>query len=103
MVVIKAMEFDVYRCCICNRGMNIISRTSRKCKNGCSKYYEAYNGGYRAVTLFNENEYYISMIEHEILSPAINKTIQKHEKLLLKEIEYWKENDRYLIKVLGGL
>lgn len=61
------------------------------CTNGCYFYEFAY--GTHVVCIFN-HYFYAYYTFNRIQWEEYNKNIQK-------EIQYWKENDRYLLKLMG--
>ncbi|MDF2534333.1 MAG: hypothetical protein K0R18_490 [Bacillales bacterium] len=89
-------EIDVYckdnKCPICENDLIHLSDLSAYCENKC---YEIHMDGEErvyAISVFydrdNEDETYFS--------------IKKQMVKIIEKIEYWKENDRYLMRILVG-
>lgn len=73
--MIDKVDYDY--CPIC-RGELSFWGYIKECKNGCYEQYKGY------VTVFDEIIYDDENIK------------------LKKEIDYWRKDDRYLIKIMGG-
>lgn len=113
----KKFDYNFRICPICDRDMYVESLGSTKlsCKNGCCIYDVDPQGETVFVTLFDDEEnddlnfylelYKEALLRWEPLSEDDYKTQKKFDedmKRFLKTIEYWREDDRYLIKILEG-
>ncbi|MDF2534355.1 MAG: hypothetical protein K0R18_512 [Bacillales bacterium] len=89
-------------CPICNSELQKIKvpmgRCSQ-CKNGCYEFHvdNQQNGGY------NVDRFWV--FKHQRIVPLMsNKSIQNMAtNQLIDNINYWKENDRYLMKIMNSV
>lgn len=105
------MEFNYNfnNCFICDSKMlEFDSGLILKCKNGCCNYDIDPQGENIFVELFDgegESEdlaFCIGLYERTWHRQEQIEQLKLEEQRLLEAIKYWKTNERYLIKILGG-
>lgn len=91
------MEIDVFcrndKCPICDSEINKISQSYWNCRNSCF-----------AIDKLNSHVFLFRIFD-EIFSLVNDNNYpnkEKHMLNIINKIKYWKENDRYLIKIMGG-
>jgi hypothetical protein len=92
------MEIDIYcqnnKCPICesNIVVSIFYKFDSVCVNKCYEIYRDNGSNAYAVSIFydedSEDETYFS--------------IKAQEKKIIEKINYWKENDKYLMRIIAG-
>lgn len=83
------------KCPICDNVLNVTGdrdENEEVCKNKCYQNIFAY--GSNEVSIFNK-EFYYDYTFNKIEMVKINRKIKQ-------EIEYWKNNERYLIRIMNG-
>lgn len=89
--------FSLEDCPICGSKMNCyedLDYIEYKCKNSCFSISNLYENC-DTITIFNDREDYWHIDKN--YSFKIKELMYKH---IEKKIEYWKENNRYLLKIL---
>lgn len=88
--------FDWENRSICGEKFERYATSSSKCKNRWVNYY--------AFTTINIISFFMNPEEQYIIDNITQS--QQEKENIIKQIEeriaYWKENDRYLIKILSG-
>lgn len=96
--MMEEFNYDFSNCFICGSDMTkSMNPLWTLCKNGCCEYEIYQLGEYVRVQLFNESACYFYVGLHEK-----TKLGKQDEGRLLKEIKYWKEDERYLAKIMQG-
>lgn len=85
-------DYDIKKCPICHNDMinHEFTYVPTECRNGC--FYRFYHpSGTIIIKIFDEEFVHVS-------GYSLHK--EKLHNEILDKIEYWKENDRYLLKIL---
>lgn len=100
-------EYDFKKCGVCDSEM--VSHNHGfilKCCNGCCNYYVDMQGGTAVVELFGkqDEDHLFAVGLHEKNLHNNRELIEKlkyDEQKLLESLRYWRENDRYLMKIMS--
>ncbi|MNJ90065.1 hypothetical protein D3C87_76570 [compost metagenome] len=113
----REFDYNFHVCPICNNKMREehLGSTDLWCKNGCCKYDVDPQGETVSVSLFNDEEnndlnfllelYKEARLQWEPLDDddyKMQKELDREMEKFLNAISYWKENDRYLVRILEG-
>lgn len=103
MKKIEKVDRDFKRCHICEAVFNDIDgRASvNSCPNGCIRYDIYHLIELVKITLFNEKEFVVKLYDIVYdLSDDTRVDVEESELEYLKALNYWRKDDRYLIKIM---
>lgn len=103
-------KYDFSKCFICDGEMIATTEifVTYKCKNSCCEYDIEIMVGTVLVELFGgrEQEDFFNIRyyeEHSTYPPSCIEQFKEDEKELIEKVKYWRENDRYLMKIIEGI
>lgn len=92
-------DYDFTKCPICESKMVRYNDEELRCRNGCCKYDIDVNeaGTLVLAFVFNEGSYLLDKYKQDY---DCDNYIGIETEGFLRKIDYWRENDRYLVKIM---
>ncbi|MNJ90052.1 hypothetical protein D3C87_76440 [compost metagenome] len=96
-------DYDFSKCPICGSKMVDQEKHVTICKNGCCEYDFDTDSEKTLVyiVMFSEENYLINRYKSNSQDNLNSATVTIDTRSFLRQIDYWRENNRYLMKIMG--
>ena len=103
MEKIEKVDRDFCKCHICETVFHgVEGDTLLSCPNGCVRYNIDPQGENVKITLFNDEEYFVRLYDDtRYRNKGFRERIEEYERNYIDVLNYWREDDKYLIRLIA--